>query len=232
LFTEVIAIATSRGDHWLIACASLAYRSLIAGQAGRLEAQAQLAKESDALAREHGLENNTAGPSMALGKSLIARGRPAEALPVLEDGVALARFQSQPLVLLRTLGYLVEALSMLGHHERAAAVAAEARSVLAACVDPAMLAAAPTPSPPRACQGGTSVSGLLTSRELTVLTLLAGDLSEADIGRELFVSHSTVHSHVRSIYRKLDVSSRAEALERARAAGFLEGQRASSTTRR
>jgi LuxR family maltose regulon positive regulatory protein len=51
--------------------------------------------------------------------------------------------------------------------------------------------------------------------------LLAGDYSEADMGRELFVSHSTVHSHVKSIYRKLGVSSRVEALERSRAAGFL-----------
>ena len=43
------------------------------------------------------------------------------------------------------------------------------------------------------------------------------------MGRELFVSHSTVHSHVKSIYRKLGVSSRVEALERSRAAGFLPG---------
>ena len=54
-----------------------------------------------------------------------------------------------------------------------------------------------------------------------VLTPLAGDLSEAEIGRKLFVSHSTVHSHVKSIYRKLAVSTRAEALGSARAAGFV-----------
>jgi DNA-binding NarL/FixJ family response regulator len=35
------------------------------------------------------------------------------------------------------------------------------------------------------------------------------------------VSHSTVHSHARSIYRKLGASSRAEALERAKAEGYL-----------
>ena len=56
----------------------------------------------------------------------------------------------------------------------------------------------------------------LTERELRVLRLLASDLSERDIGRELYVSHNTVHSHVRSIYRKLGVSSRARALERTR----------------
>ncbi len=47
-----------------------------------------------------------------------------------------------------------------------------------------------------------------------MLRLLTGELSERSIGRELYVSHNTVHSHVRSIYRKLGVSSRAEALER------------------
>ena len=56
----------------------------------------------------------------------------------------------------------------------------------------------------------------LTERELRVLRLLTSDLSERGIGRELYVSHNTVHSHVRSIYRKLGVSSRARALERTR----------------
>ncbi len=54
-----------------------------------------------------------------------------------------------------------------------------------------------------------------------MLQLLRSDLSERDIGRELYVSHYTVHSHVRSIYRKLAVSSRADALERSRELGLL-----------
>ncbi len=44
-----------------------------------------------------------------------------------------------------------------------------------------------------------------------MLKLLHSELSERDIGRELYVSHSTVHSHVRAIYRKLAVCSRAGA---------------------
>ncbi len=54
-----------------------------------------------------------------------------------------------------------------------------------------------------------------------MLKLLHGDLSERDIGRELYVAHSTVHSHVRAIYRKLAVGSRADALERGRELGLL-----------
>ena len=54
-----------------------------------------------------------------------------------------------------------------------------------------------------------------------MLRLLRGDLSERDIGRELYVSHSTVHSHVRAIYRKLAVLLRAGALQRGRQLGLL-----------
>jgi LuxR family transcriptional regulator, maltose regulon positive regulatory protein len=49
-----------------------------------------------------------------------------------------------------------------------------------------------------------------------VLRLFEGDLSHRQIGASLYVSINTVKTHVKSIYRKLDVSSRAEALERAR----------------
>ena len=56
----------------------------------------------------------------------------------------------------------------------------------------------------------------LSERELSVLRLLGSGLSEREIGGELFVSFNTVHSHVKAIYRKLGVSSRTEAVARAR----------------
>ena len=56
----------------------------------------------------------------------------------------------------------------------------------------------------------------LSERELTVLRLLGTGLSEREIGSELYLSFNTVHSHVKAIYRKLGVSSRAEAVARAR----------------
>jgi LuxR family maltose regulon positive regulatory protein len=57
--------------------------------------------------------------------------------------------------------------------------------------------------------------------ELAVLRLLATDLSMRQIGEHLFVSHNTIHSHTRSLYRKLGVSSRADAVARAIALGLL-----------
>jgi len=55
-----------------------------------------------------------------------------------------------------------------------------------------------------------------------VLRLLNSDLSERDIGRELYLSHHTVHCHVKSIYLKLGVSSRAGVLQQARGLGLLQ----------
>jgi len=56
----------------------------------------------------------------------------------------------------------------------------------------------------------------LTERERAVLRMLNGPLSEREIGRELYLSHNTIHSHTKSIYRKLGASSRREAVKLAR----------------
>jgi LuxR family transcriptional regulator, maltose regulon positive regulatory protein len=61
----------------------------------------------------------------------------------------------------------------------------------------------------------------LTDREQRILSYLPTMLSNAEIGAETFVSLNTVKTHLRSIYRKLDVSSRAEAVEKGRLLGLL-----------
>lgn len=53
----------------------------------------------------------------------------------------------------------------------------------------------------------------LSPQELRVLRLLVAGLSNADIAQELVVSTNTVKTHVKSIYRKLNVNSREEARE-------------------
>ncbi len=54
----------------------------------------------------------------------------------------------------------------------------------------------------------------LSAREVEVLLLLDEHLGTDDIARRLFISEHTVRSHVKSLLRKLGVSSRREALER------------------
>jgi len=51
----------------------------------------------------------------------------------------------------------------------------------------------------------------LTRREIEVLHLLSHGMSNRDIAQKLFVSVRTVEAHLRSLYGKLDVSSRTEA---------------------
>jgi predicted ATPase/DNA-binding CsgD family transcriptional regulator len=58
-------------------------------------------------------------------------------------------------------------------------------------------------------EAGTTVG--LTLAELRVLRLVADGLTNADVARELVVSERTVHAHLRTIYRKLGVGSRAAA---------------------
>ena len=57
--------------------------------------------------------------------------------------------------------------------------------------------------------------------ELPVLRLLPSGLSATGIAGVLFLSPNTVRSHMKSIYRKLGVSSRADAVARAEALGLL-----------
>jgi LuxR family maltose regulon positive regulatory protein len=61
----------------------------------------------------------------------------------------------------------------------------------------------------------------LSDRELAVLRLLPTDLSLREIGSALYVSQNTIKTHSKNIYRKLGVSSRLEAVTRAREARLI-----------
>ena len=61
-----------------------------------------------------------------------------------------------------------------------------------------------------------AVAAALSARELEVLLLLDEHLSTEDIAARLLISEHTVRSHVKSLLRKLGVSSRRGALERLR----------------
>ncbi len=63
--------------------------------------------------------------------------------------------------------------------------------------------------------------GLLTNRELEVLTLVAEGFSNAEIARRLVVSTHTVHRHIANLMRKLDVNSRTAAVSRASKLGLI-----------
>jgi LuxR family maltose regulon positive regulatory protein len=62
----------------------------------------------------------------------------------------------------------------------------------------------------------------LTPAELRLLPFLPTHLSLREIADRLFVSQNTVKTQAQAVYRKLDCSGRAEAVEKARRTGLLE----------
>jgi LuxR family maltose regulon positive regulatory protein len=76
-----------------------------------------------------------------------------------------------------------------------------------------------SPPPPRGAPRQSAA--ILTDRELSVLRFLPSHLTYAEIARECPMSVNTVKTHLKNVYAKLGVSTRAEAVERARLLGLL-----------
>ena len=130
------------------------------------------------------------------------------------------------------LAYALLLLARLKRRQRdylaARSLVREAGSVLAACPDPGRLSEllAKTErslqlTAPRGRAPGPPSDPDLSERELAVLRLLASDLSQREIGAELYISLNTVKFHIRNIFGKLGVSSRAEAVARGRELALL-----------
>jgi ATP/maltotriose-dependent transcriptional regulator MalT len=218
---ESYALAPGSGQ-WLTAVTALAYRSLIAGAQGRDADRRAIAERAVQLARDHGLETVAGPPHLAVAVSSLEEGHAERARAHAEEGVAVLRRWGQPLMLAHALLLLTQISRVYGDYGGAASALHEARAIIEGCPDPGIFLAARLAelTPSSTLQEGTGTDDL-TERELAVLRLLRGSLSEREIGNELFLTHNTIHSHTRSIYRKLGVSSRAEAVEAARSRGLL-----------
>jgi LuxR family maltose regulon positive regulatory protein len=61
----------------------------------------------------------------------------------------------------------------------------------------------------------------LSERELEVLRLIAGGLTNQEVATRLFLTLNTVKAHTRNIYGKLNVHSRTQAIARSQELGLL-----------
>lgn len=71
----------------------------------------------------------------------------------------------------------------------------------------------------------------LSTRERDVLTLVAGGASNTDIARRLFLSDKTVRNYISTLLTKLGVTTRAEAIVKAREAGLGDTDKSPSAPR-
>jgi ATP/maltotriose-dependent transcriptional regulator MalT len=169
-----------------------------------------------------------ASASIAAGTVALRDGKLEEAQKHFEDAVDLYLQCGAPFELARARIELARALAARQRLEAAGDEAHRAIELLKELhaefeVGRALALVASFTS---ATNGGTAAPGTrrgpgLTKREVEVLRLVAGGLSNQDIGVRLAVSEHTIHRHIANIFNKLSVSSRAAAVAQAARRGLL-----------
>jgi LuxR family maltose regulon positive regulatory protein len=206
---------------------SLAERALAAIDRDDWETAAEFIDESVDVIRASGLDGYiTSALSFTLAARLQARkGQVDDALALLASAAAIRPrlTVAAPLLSVQNLHEMAKAFIEVGDVAGARRVIRDAADIIA--LRPrlgsfvsdhealrATLAALP---------GGTVGASSLSKAELRLLPLLVTHLTYPEIGDRLYVSRHTVKTQAMSIYRKLGVSSRAEAVSKAREVGLI-----------
>jgi LuxR family transcriptional regulator, maltose regulon positive regulatory protein len=217
---EALAVITADQPLWRIG--ALYLLSVVATDEGRLDEAESLAREASSLVEKFIPRGSreTSAVSIALGRVFAELGKLDEAQTELKNGLSERRSKDvNPWPTLLGLLALARVRAALDDRVGARALLDEAREVVDAYPDagifPELLERQEHELGKRR-QREAALTEELTDRELAVLRLFDGELSHRQIGQSLYVSVNTVKTHVKSIYRKLGVSSRDAALERAR----------------
>jgi LuxR family transcriptional regulator, maltose regulon positive regulatory protein len=222
------ALALTRDDQRLVRVVALSFLSFVAADEGHLEEAESRARSALVLVeglRPYGIPQTSVAP-IALGRALAQRGRLEEAQKELESGLTARRRLPglSPWPTLIGLLALAQVHAVRGDRAGARTVLAEARTILErypdAGVFPELLERQERKLRSRKPREG-QLDGELTERELDVLRLLGGELSVRQMAQSLYVAPSTVRTQVKSIYRKLGVSARKEAVEEAHVRGLI-----------
>jgi ATP/maltotriose-dependent transcriptional regulator MalT len=209
---------------------ALGFRAAIDLEAGDTEAAVDAAEAATKLTADRELIGFpfTALAPVVLGTALARQGDHAGAIALIAPALDLAHREDSWVIRTYGLLALAEAHQRRGDAAAARRAITQARDLLAALPNPGAAAAFVerterllklTPRTRRDQERGEFWE--LSERELDVLRLLASSLSQREIAGELFVTFSTVKSHTRSIFRKLGVNRRADAVNRARELGLL-----------
>jgi LuxR family maltose regulon positive regulatory protein len=209
------------------ASTALAERAMVAAGGRDWDAAAALADQALGILRSGRLEDY---PHSALVHAVAARialhrgdgpaarehlARAARRRPLLTHGLSFLALQ--------TLLELARAYLALDDAAGARSALRQARDVLRQRPDLGALPAEARELEAALERAGTGGGGAssLTAAELRLLPLLSTHLSFREIGERLFVSRHTIKTQSISVYRKLGVSSRSEAVERVRELGLV-----------
>jgi len=161
----------------------------------------------------------------AVGDRAGARSALVEAVAIAEPEGYVGTFADDGSALAPVLTDLLAASRAGSQPGEGAAEAGPSRSYLVRLLAACTGGAPPPHGPPSVAARGRSavLPEPLSSRELEVLRLLAGDLDGPGIARHLVVSVHTVRTHTKSIYAKLGVNSRRAAVRRATELDLIPG---------
>jgi LuxR family transcriptional regulator, maltose regulon positive regulatory protein len=222
------ALVLTQDSQRLVRVMTLSFLSFVAADEGHLEEAESHARAAQALVerlRPYGIPQASL-PPIALGCVLARRGELEEAQNELESGLSTRRRLPGLSPWPNLIGLLALAPVRAARGDRAGGrmVLAEARDILEAYPDagmfPELLERQEQKFRARKPQEG-QLDGELTERELDVLRLLGSEHSTRQMAENLYVAPSTVRTQIKSIYRKLGVSSRAQAVKKAQATGLI-----------
>jgi LuxR family maltose regulon positive regulatory protein len=193
----------------------------------RLSAEVAEAAEAAEQAWGQGAAAAVAGLRLGEARALMATD-PAAAVPALERAVQLAEDWGRTVVIVVALASL--AAAQWGQGDRSAARLSLARAreaVETGGARPATIEQIDRLEArigQAATQSAVAEGGLhepLTDRELSILRALRGPLSAREIGSEMYLSINTVKGYTKSLYRKLGVVTRADAVRRGHELGLI-----------
>jgi LuxR family transcriptional regulator, maltose regulon positive regulatory protein len=222
--TDAIEQARSAGNHLAVVHASGGLAAINAEE-GDLQEADRVAQAALLLAEERSLAEHwaTTMARVVHGRALENQGLLAEADDAIERGTELSQRGVAAMEIAYSLLSRAEARQLQGDPGGAADLAAEARRVVERCPDPGILREMLARTERRLHLASRrrpvdrdTPADELTDRERAVLRLLPSELSQREIASTLYVSLNTVKTHARSIYRKLNVDTRDEAVARAR----------------
>ena len=199
----------------------LAQLALIELDRGDVDRGEALARRSLALleARELGKTFSAGAGHLALGVALGAGGALAEAETEIELGAKLREASGPTIWHAHALVFLARARLARGNLEGARQSLSAAQLEVGSLADVGIVSSLLDDTKRRLEAGirrPVKAGEELSERELVILRLLAAGLTKPEIARELYIAYNTVKTHTRTIYRKLDASTREDAVARAR----------------